>query len=330
VDGVQQARKLGVNVAPFVSVHIVLNRYASRYGVEPGKDDWTYHPELIPRFRSYYIKTLMGAAIGDDNKIWQQDVLAALTEWIDRGIYSFSWDQFIYKIAEEQKPGLIRITEKVRNLARAKDPESTFSGESATNLELDSPVVDYTWIWGGCGDGYTDAGPLVNVLRSPRPNCNVEDSPLVVKQGFSDGLYLNIMPRKPDGANGTALISEQPALSAALREVAALRKQFLPFFVEGTLIGESLLSEPTSAFVRGHQLGERLLVIVLNEQDKPQQVTLQSDLDLWLPSVRHYHVKYYDSGGNLVETSKREGTHWSGTTRLLQSLELAFFEIQTR
>jgi len=329
VDGVQQARKMGVNVAPFVSVHIVLNRYVSRYGVAPGKDDWTYHPELIPIFRSYYTKTLMGASIGDDNKIWQQDVLAALTEWIDRGIYSFSWDQFIYKTAEEQKPGLIRVTEKVRNLARAKDPESTFSGESATNLELDSPVIDYTWIWGGCGDGYSDAGPLVNVLRSPRPNCNVEDSPLVVKQGFSDGLYLNIMPRKRDGANGTALISEQPALSAAVKEVARFRKQFLSFFVEGILIGESVLSEPTSAFVRGHQLGKRLLVILLNDQNKPQQVILRSDLDLWLPSARHYRVKYYDSRGKLVETVDKEGAQWSGITRLLEPLELAFFEIQT-
>ena len=54
LEGIREAKALGVNVAPFVSIHIIINAGVARYGVNPGHDDWTYHPELIPQFRPYY------------------------------------------------------------------------------------------------------------------------------------------------------------------------------------------------------------------------------------------------------------------------------------
>src|SRR2546425_11395742 len=101
----------------FRSVHIILNREAARYGAQPAHDDWTYHPELVPQFRPYYTHEMEGVLIDDDNQLWQQDVLASLTDWIDRGIYSISWDQFIFKPRGGQKPGLIQLIEKARSLA---------------------------------------------------------------------------------------------------------------------------------------------------------------------------------------------------------------------
>ena len=94
-------------------------------------------------------------------------------------------------------------------MARSKDPQSTFASESITDLELDSSILDYTWNW----LDYVDAGPIVSVLHAPRLNCNIEDSPLAVKRCFAEGLFLNVMPSKPDEPNGTALISEKPALA---------------------------------------------------------------------------------------------------------------------
>jgi hypothetical protein len=131
-----------------------------------------------------------------------------------------------------------------------------------------------------------DAGPILNVLRAPRLNCNVEDSPLIVKKGFIDGLYLNIFPRKLDQPNGTALISERPELAMAVKEVARLRRQFLPFFVEGTFIGDSVLREPTPAFVRGYQLGDRLLVFVLNDRKETQAMSVLPQLEMEKAFVR--------------------------------------------
>ena len=57
-----------------------------------------------------------------NNEVWEQDVLAALTEWINRGLASFSWDQFSPKLIEGKKAGLVSVIEKARSLARAKDP----------------------------------------------------------------------------------------------------------------------------------------------------------------------------------------------------------------
>jgi len=325
LHGVREAQKLGVDVSAWVSVHIIRNTHIARYGVAPGHDNWTFHPELIPQFTPYYTHGSEGNFISDNNKLWQQDVLAALTEWMNRGIYSFSWDQFMYELPEGQKPGLVSLIEKVRDAARAKDPESSFGSESITNLEYDTSVLDYTWNW----LDYVDAAPVVSVLHSPRLNCNVDDSVLVVKKCFADDLYINMWTSKPDLPNGTALISERPMLSQALKQVAALRKQFLPYFVEGTFIGDSVSIEPTSAFVRGYRNGKNLLVIALNDSAQAQNVSIQSDLDLWIPSTKSYVVTSYDSQGKPLGTSTGGGPHWSVSTQRLQPLELAFFEIKS-
>ena len=334
LEGVRQARDAGVNVAPFVSVHIIRNREVARYGVKPGEDDWTYDTELIPWFRPYYTHGLEGELEGtfieDDNPLWQQDVLAALTEWVNRGIPSFSWDQVFFKEGTGQKPGLIKLIEQVRAMARVKDPQSTFSGESVTNLELEASLLDYTWNIIGDYDAAVDAGPILNVLRAPRLNCNVEDSARVVKKAFSEGLYLNVMARKPDGPNGSALISSQPEMAKALKEAASLRKQFLPFFVDGVFIGDSIISQPCSAFVRGYVHGDKLLVIVLNDQAQAQEVTFQADLGLWLPASDSYRVQSYDSSGKLKATSSVRGARLLEVTPLLQSSELALFELEPK
>jgi len=326
LSGVRRAREVGVNVAPFISVHIINGSNLDRYGLKAtGVENWDYHPDLIPRFRPYYVKfpETEGTLIDTTNKTWQQDLLATLTDWVEAGVPSFAFDQFFWDHVPGRTPEFVDLIQKLRKLARAKDPESTFAGE-ASDFEYDSSVLDYTWNW----VDYVDAGPILNVLHAPRLNCNVQDSPLVVKKAFADGLYLNVMPKKPDQANGSALISEQPALAAALKEVAPLRKQFLRYFVEGTFLGDSVLSEPTSAFVKAYQFRDRLLVIVLNDQRKPQQVLVHSDLRLWLPVSSSYKVVYYDFAGRQIETRSVRNPPWLGVTPRLHPLELAFFVVE--
>jgi hypothetical protein len=319
-------------VAPFVSIHEILKSGVARYGVNPGHDDWTYHPELIPQFRPYYTHDSEGTFIDDDNLLWQQDAQATLTDWVKRGLSSLSFDEFIYKETPGRKPGLIKMIEAVRALARSEDPQSTFSSESGTDLELDSAILDYTWNWidhkVDVLEQTVDSGPLVSVLRSPRLNCDIDDSPMAVKKCFAEGLFLNVMPSKPDEPNGTALISDKPLLAAALKSVALLRRQFLPYFVEGNALGESVLDRPTTAFVRAYSRGNELLVLVLNDHPEAQRVVLKSDLSLWLPISGSYRVKYYDQGGKLLGDSPVTGTSWLGITDLLKPGEMAEFEVR--
>jgi hypothetical protein len=326
VENIRNAKKLGVNMAPFISIHEVLSRDAEHlYGLTPSTENWTFHSELIPNFNPSYVTGYASTWVPSDNKGWQKNVSDTLTDLIQKGVYSFSWDQFMGDGIDSRKTDLLRLIEGVRLLARSKDPESTFSGESVDpdSLERDGNVLDYTWNW----VDYVDAGPILNVLRAPRLNCNVEDSTRVVKKAFSDGLYLNVMPRRPDEENGSALISSQPEMANALDEVASLRKQFLPFFVDGTFIGDSVLSRRTLGFVRGYTFNKKLLIIVLNDQEKTAQVTVNSDLSLWLPATHSYATKHYDSGGRLLGTKRSTGTMWSVRTDMLQPNELNVFEI---
>lgn len=319
--GIRKAKRLGVNVAPFISVTLVRNRLAPRYGAPQAAESWAYHPELIPAFRAEYVDHLNlmeGIQVAGNNKVWLQDVQDALAEWIGRGLYSFGWDLW------GPSPELVERISKMRELARSKDPESTYYGESLAGLECEN-LLDYTWNW----VDEVNADPFLSVLKSPRLNCNVE-GPMAAKMAFMGGYYLNVMPRKPDQANATSLISEIPELSKAVKECAALRKQFLAYFVEGDPIGDSMLREPSSAFVRGHLLGGKMLVFVLNDHDKPQTVSIKSSLGLWLPKAENYQVKTYDSTGKELQTNLAHGSEWSGITRTLAPCELAIFEIETR
>jgi len=326
LQGVKQSREMGVNVAPFISIVLARNRNAARYGATPGTEDYTYHPELIPMFRPYYTNISTSAEVDTNNKVWEQDVIAGLGDWINKGLTSFSWDIFLAKSQNGERPGLLTTIDTVRKFARTRYPESTFSAESVSHLEFDSQVLDYTWNW----VDYTDSAPITSVLRSPRLNCDVEASSLVVKKCFADDLFLNVMPRKLDQPNGTALISEKPDLAAALSGVVKLRQKFLPYFVNGTFIGDSVLDQPLKAFVRGYRLKDKMLVIVLNDEKQSNVLSIQSDLGLWLPAASSYEVKYYDAGGNLVGTTSVEHSRWMGTTGRLDPEQLAFFEIQAK
>jgi hypothetical protein len=328
ITGIDEARRLGVNVAPFVSIHHINGRECSRYGIKPSAsagDNWTYHTDLIPQFRPYYVKfpDAYGALIDTANKRWQHDVLSTLTAWIDRGLYSFSFDEFVAKPGKTH--GLVNLIEQVRSRARSGAPQSTFAAE-AFDLERDGAVLDYTWNW----VDYVDAGPILNVLRAPRLNCNIEDSPFEVKKCFAEDLYLNVMPSKPDEPNGTAWISAKPALAAALEQVSKLRSQFLPYFVNGIFLGDSFLAVPVPAFIRGYQLGKSLLVILLNTGTVARYFPLQFDPVLWLPQSANFEIKAYDSAGNLLSTEHGSGPRLEFCSGSLEPGDLALIEISAQ
>jgi hypothetical protein len=343
------AKAAGVNVSHFVNVKNVDDRHAARYGVRPGNSaSWTYHPELIPTMFPFS-RPSGQIDVETTNPVWQEDVFKVLTEWVDRGITSWGWDVF----DDEGDMALINLISRVRGYIRPLDPTASFVGEPAGkgSLERATQVLDYTWNW----LDYVEAGPFLNVLRYPRFNVNVERSARIVKMSFADGLYINAYPKLPDEANGTLKIGAEPELSAALKEVAPLRKHFLKYFVAGNFLGDSVLRRPVvdfvrtntgswiggatvpvgefeypTVFVRGYQLPDRLLFIVLNNDSKPQAVKLESDLSLWLPQAQSYRVTYYDSRGKSVRESPwRGGAHWTGTSAKLDPLELAFFEVAT-
>lgn len=326
LEAIRQCKELGVNVAPFVSILTVKGHLAEKYGVPSGKPGWAYHPDLIPIFKAPYITPWEEGVPGSENQLWLDDVRQSLLEWIERGVYSISWDQFqSLARSDGRKPTLVELVEEIRAIAQERDDEATFSGEIITPNAFEvTSVLDYTWNW---HTSYFDIGPILNVFPYPRVNINVEDSALVVKKCFIDGVYINAMPTRPDQPNGTALISDEPEMAAALKEAARLRRQFLPYFAEGVFIGDSVLSYRVPAFIKGRVLSNRLLICILNDSNESRIITLGSNLGLWLPSAKQYEIKYYDSKGDVLGSSVYFSSLWTGTTKCLKPLELAFFEI---
>ena len=153
------------------------------------------------------------------------------------GIPSLSWDQYFI---EPPEPNVLTLTRQIRDYSRRRDPQSTFSAELVAAPEVSCDYLDYTWNW----DMLKDCRAMTSVFPTPRINLNIDASPAEVKEGFALNRYLNVQPRKPNGADGTDLIAHHPELSRALKQCARLRAQFLSYFTDGTLIGECILSKP--------------------------------------------------------------------------------------
>jgi len=335
IDGVCRAKELGVNVSLFTSIKFVKNpNKLKRYGMASTTKPvaYTYNPELIPNRDPYYIQepypvqpqTFFNISL--TNKVWQEDMSRELNCWINKGCPSFTWD--ILVSSDSTAAEITDLFLAIRKQAMTIEPETTFSGELLMNPEFATQFADYTWNWWGTGRELLSA-PMKNVLSTPRINVNIDTNSLDARKAFTTGLYLNVMPAAQDSSSATGCISEMPELSATLKELAALRRQFLPYFVEGYVIGDCVLSEQVpDVWVVGHQLGNKLLIIVLNDQDVPKQVVLKSDLSLWLPTAQVYQVKCYDTTGkNLKTTEWYEPDHWAVMIPALQPSEFAFFEL---
>jgi hypothetical protein len=319
VEAVRQCRQIGVNVAPFISVIQASPKTAGRYGLKiPDNNGWTYHTEMIPRWNPPYATGLSCVQVGPANAKWQDEVAESCRRWADKGIASVSWDQYW---TGTDKPTMQDLTQRIRDYARKVDPQSTFSGEELWNLEVDCEWLDYTWNWGTYGDYQA----FVNAFPAPRRNVNINHSVAESRFAFMDNLFLNVWPSKPDNINGSERIVNVPELSATLKSCAGLRRQFLPYFTEGVLIGNCLLSESragvrVSAYVRPG----RVLGLVLN-QGPEAALSLPFNLTPWVPRSRAFRVTEFDEQGRRVASSDVSA---SGRlqTRKLRSLEIAVLE----
>ncbi len=152
-----------------------------------------------------------------------------------------------------------------------------------------------------------------------------------MKRAFLDNLYLTVFPRKANSVNGSDWIRNHPELSAALKQCARLRKQFLPYFTEGTFIGNCILTEwPNAAAVSAYVLPDKLLMIVMNEGAE-REITIKLDIAQWLVSPSHrYEMKVYDNNGGLIHTKELSSRTRTLTTPWLRNMDFAIYEFAVR
>jgi len=326
VEAIRECRKLGVNVAPFISVLQANPETAPRYGLKVSNNNgWTYHTELVPKWNPNYASGFSCVQVGPGNKLWHDDVLAGAKHLVDTGITSLSWDQFWTTPGPE--PNMISLARDIRACARAADPESTFSGEELWNIEIDSAVLDYTWDWGG----YKDCRAFTSVFPAPRVNCCVSSSALAAKKAFADNLYLNVFPRKAESINGSDWIAHQPELSQALKQCAKLKKQFLSYFTEGRLLGDCLFTTPCPAtHVCAYALPDRAILVLINLSPRRQKISFDVDLAPWTRSASgRYQARQYTPEGQLASTALIPAK-WRGRTQMLAPEGLQVIEFLAR
>lgn len=322
---IAECKKEGVNVAPFISVLQAAKATASKYGLTvPDTGGWPQHTEMIPQFQAPYATALRCAQVDPAHPVWQKEVLDSCRRLIDAGMPSISWDQFW---ATEKEPNIQTLAAAIRDYAAKRDPQATFSGEELWNLEIDSAYLDHTWNWGS----YRDCQAYTSIFPAPRRSCCVTFSPWVAKLAFADSMYLNVFPRKADSVNGSDYISNYPELSKALKQCANLRRQFLPYFTEGTLIGYCLLTQPCpAAHTTAYVLKDRALMVVLNRYGA-QSIGFDCDLEPWIgPSASGYTAKAYDADGRLISTAALLSPVWRGETPVLEPQGMVLYEFTVK
>ena len=201
---------------------------------------------------------------------------------------------------------------------------SAFAGETTTDVERDSAYCDYTWNWSGHGD----YRPLTSVLPAPRFNMNVDHSGRDVKMIFMDNGLVNAMPAVPDGVSGSGMLKDFPELSRSLKQCAKLRQEFLPYFTQGILIGECILTEAADSFyANGYILSDRALIVGMNLGNE-RTISFNSNIGYWLksPSDR-YKIKTYDDDGKLIEETELQGPLLRLKTPKLQTDQMMLYEI---
>ena len=108
-----------------------------------GQPNWTFHPEFIPRFQPPYANAYSCVQIDSHNPVWQREVRTSCRR-VDMGIPSLSWDQYLI---EPPEPNVLTLTRQIRDYSRRRDPQSTFSAEEFSAMEVSCDYLDYTWNW---------------------------------------------------------------------------------------------------------------------------------------------------------------------------------------
>ena len=319
LEAARRCKEVGVNLTPFISVLQASPRTADRYGLKvPNNNGWTYHTEMIPRWNPPYATGMSCVQAGPANAKWQDEVAEACRRWADKGLPSVSWDQYW---SAQDKPTIQDLTRRIRDYARQVDPESSFSGESLWNVEVDCEWLDYTWNWGA----YADRQGFVNAFPAPRPNANINRSEADARFAFMDNLMLNVWPSTPDGINGSARIADVPGLSRTLKTCAGLRQRFLSYFTNGVLIGHCLLTEPARDLrLSAYVLPGRVLAIVLNQGAEGAR-TFRYDLAPWMAAPSDVRVRNTDEGGRSAR-ARAAPAAGAITTPKLKHLEMTVYE----
>ncbi len=293
-------RKKGVTVMPIVSWISAWDQTAKYLGIEERSGSWAETPEAIPMFMAPYCEKWKCYEMHDHtNKVWKDEIRKGLRFLRDEcGCPEILWDQYI--LGKNSDDSIHDIINEYRLETEKMYPEAYFCGESTLYFESELDNVDFHWNWQyWAWSNEMDYRPYLYLVRTCRPNMNVDSTPKYVKLICMDNLMLNAYPSRTEEYSGGALISEYPEFSKAIKTCAAIRKAYLSYFVDGVMVSDCPLREDSDCRVTGYLKEEENKLLLIAYKNVDGESVLKLDLADFVKGDNFcYTVK--DEEGNEV------------------------------
>ena len=330
--------ELGVPVSMFVSHHILrdsdetdpdwLHRNATGQAVVW---NWTYSDEYVPKFPVLFAATHSMVKASGLSAGWRKTGLEEYRRAIDLGgdgicfDVFYAWGEPNYSPSADGEPDeegerLLEFARAARKLIRERRPQGSFSGEWPSDLKV--PVIDYTWDWRNAYD-VADCAAFRYVFPEFRLNANVGAHPRGPVTAFMEGALLNVMP----GGLRTQRLADLPDLVALLKQLAALRRRFLPFFTDGRyrhLEGATVSGGDARVYTQGADA----LVVLTNPTDHDATVSVTLDLDRLGLDARDWAVEAHSLDGSCEARDATAAAY--ATTESLGPDQLVVLHLRSR
>jgi hypothetical protein len=332
-ESLERCQQHGVPVSLFVSHHLLRDveetndsRVHLNSALQRVAQNWTYGLGFVPRFAPSFSGThamSQGSALSPG---WRDTGLEEYRKILELGATSICFDQFrawpepnfnpaVDGRPDEEGEKLLMFALEARRLIHARNPTGTFSGEHITDVKM--PVLDYTWEW---KNKMADAGPFRYVFPQFRLNVNINEHPRGALLGFMEGALLNVIP----GNMRSYRLRDCPDLVTMLKQLALLRRRFLPYFTTGQFrFVEGLTVQGGKARIYTHD--DSVLVIATNPGDEPSDVMISIDQSVWGAMPVCGMISEFDINGREVDKSSAEGPTFHRSARL-EADSLRIFE----
>lgn len=295
-------REKGIVITPLVSWISAWEETARFLGIEERSGSWAETPEAIPMFAAPYCDRWGCFQMHDHtNETWKEEIRKGLRFLRDEcGMRDICWDQYV--LGDNSDDSIRDIINEYRLETEEMYPGTAFSSECTLYYESDIDNTDFTWNWIYWSDK-RDYRPYLHIIRTLRPNMNVDSTPEYVKFIFMDNLMMNVYPSHPEEYNGGALISEYPEFSEAVKTCADLRKAYLSYFVDGVMVSDCPLTKDCEGRLTGYHKEESDELLLIAYKATDGETTYSLDLCDFLKESSHSYI-IKDEKGNTV----KEGT----------------------
>ncbi len=293
-------RAKGVTITPLVSWISAWEETARFLGITERSGSWAETPEAIPMFAAPYCNRWGCFQMHDHtNETWKEEIRKGLRFLRDEcGCPDICWDQYV--LGDNSDDSIRDIIHEYRLETEKLYPGTAFSSECTLYYESDIDNTDFTWNWIYWSEK-RDYRPYLHIVRTLRPNMNVDSTPEYVKFIFMDNLMMNVYPSHPEEYNGGALISEYPEFSQAVKTCASLRKAYLPYFADGVMVSDCPLTEDCEGRLTGYLMEDDNKLLLVNYRAKDEEKALSLDLSDFLKGDKFSYVVKDEEGNTVLE-----------------------------